>query len=150
MHTGLLPVTSRCSIIVGGFTPDSAIALRRRLITSSLNHCRQRKNSQSNVRNQLGGPDVLVGPENITIRHHIPIRERTHEPSDADTEGDPTRDCPLRWRRHWGTLRGSLLPCGEGPVWHLHRRLEPPCDVEQDPPLVGVVSDRFEQQIMRN
>jgi site-specific DNA recombinase len=24
--------------------------------------------------------DVLVGPENITIRHHIPIRERTHEP----------------------------------------------------------------------
>ena len=43
--------------------------------------------------------DVLVGPENITIRHHIPIRERTHEPSDADTEGEPTRDCPLRWGR---------------------------------------------------
>ena len=56
--------------------------------------------------------DILVGPENITIRHHIPIRERTHEPSDADTEGDPTRDCPLRRGRQNPALgaAGDRLP----------------------------------------
>ena len=32
--------------------------------------------------------DILIGPDTITIRHHIPIRERTHEPTDADTESD--------------------------------------------------------------
>ena len=51
--------------------------------------------------------DILIGPENITIRHHIPIRERTHQPSETDTEGDPTPDCPLRWGRHDPALRGA-------------------------------------------
>ena len=35
--------------------------------------------------------DVLIGPEKITIRHRIPMRERTasdQEPTNADTEGD--------------------------------------------------------------
>jgi site-specific DNA recombinase len=47
--------------------------------------------------------DVLIGPEKITIRHRIPIRERTkngtqnNDPN--DTEGDPRADCPLRWGR---------------------------------------------------
>ena len=57
--------------------------------------------------------DILVGPENITIRHHIPIRERTHQPSDTDTEGDPTPDCPLRWGRHL-TAAGQHCPLGTG------------------------------------
>ena len=35
--------------------------------------------------------DVLIGPEKITIRHRIPLRERTHEPSDTDTEGEQPR-----------------------------------------------------------
>jgi site-specific DNA recombinase len=43
--------------------------------------------------------DILIGPDTITIRHHIPIRERTHEPTDADTESDQAKDCPLRWGR---------------------------------------------------
>jgi hypothetical protein len=45
-------------------------------------------------------------------------------------------------------LWGSLLSCDEGAVWHLHRGFQPPFDVEQQPALVGVVSHRFEQQIM--
>ena len=49
-----------------------------------------------------------------------------------------------------GPLRGSHLPCHEGPVRHLHGGSEPPLDVEQDPAFVGVVSDRFEEQIMGN
>ena len=47
--------------------------------------------------------DVLVGPQKITIRHRIPIREQTatgRQPSEqADTEGDHTPGYPLRWGR---------------------------------------------------
>ena len=58
--------------------------------------------------------DVLVGPENITIRHHIPIRERTHTPpADTDTEGDPTQDYPLRWGRPVPAA-GEHRPVGAG------------------------------------
>src|ERR1019366_3531511 len=53
-------------------------------------------------------------------------------------------------RRDRRTLGGPLLSRHQGPVWHLHGGFEPPFDVEQDPALVGVVSDRFEKQIMGN
>ena len=47
--------------------------------------------------------DVLIGPEKITIRHRIPIREHTpaeHGQSpDSDAEGDMRPSYPLRWRR---------------------------------------------------
>jgi site-specific DNA recombinase len=44
--------------------------------------------------------DVLVGPEKITIRHRIPIRERTsHGNQEPDTEGDHAPGYPLRWGR---------------------------------------------------
>jgi site-specific DNA recombinase len=46
--------------------------------------------------------DVLIGPEKITIRHRIPMRERTStdtQPADTDTEGDHQSHCPVRWRR---------------------------------------------------
>jgi len=44
--------------------------------------------------------DVLVGPEKITIRHRIPIRERTsHGNQEPDTEGDQHPGYPLRWGR---------------------------------------------------
>ena len=70
--------------------------------------------------------DILVGPETITIRHHIPIRERTPtHPGDTDTEGDPTADCPLRWRRHQPRVdeRGPAWDGAgrRGPLPH-HRR----------------------------
>jgi site-specific DNA recombinase len=47
--------------------------------------------------------DVLIGPDKITIRHRIPIRERTTDHAqhldNTDTEGDHPRHCPLRWGR---------------------------------------------------
>ena len=47
--------------------------------------------------------DVLVGPEKITIRHRIPIRERTatsgQPPAEPDTEGDQRPGYPLCWGR---------------------------------------------------
>ena len=47
--------------------------------------------------------DVLVGPQKITIRHRIPVREHTpgtgHDTATTDTEGDHRADYPLRWGR---------------------------------------------------
>jgi site-specific DNA recombinase len=47
--------------------------------------------------------DILIGPDKITIRHRIPIRERTTDHAQhtdsSDTEGDHPRHCPLRWGR---------------------------------------------------
>ena len=45
--------------------------------------------------------DVLIGPEKITIRHRIPIRERgsSQDNDNPDTEGDMRPDYPLRWGR---------------------------------------------------
>ncbi|WP_063047122.1 recombinase family protein [Nocardia pseudovaccinii] len=44
--------------------------------------------------------DVLIGPEKITIRHRIPIRERTsnNTPSTGDTDQEGEH-CQLRWGR---------------------------------------------------
>jgi DNA invertase Pin-like site-specific DNA recombinase len=54
--------------------------------------------------------DVLVGPEKITIRHRIPIRERTggdtSDAGSADMEGEC---CPLRWGRNLAVV-GQHLP----------------------------------------
>jgi hypothetical protein len=47
--------------------------------------------------------DVLIGPEKITIRHRIPLRERTSNEPSADTEGE---HCQLRWGRENPALRG--------------------------------------------
>jgi site-specific DNA recombinase len=47
--------------------------------------------------------DVLIGPDKITIRHRIPLRERatkdTQHSDSSDTEGEHPEHCPLRWRR---------------------------------------------------
>ncbi len=47
--------------------------------------------------------DVLIGPDKITIRHRIPIRERTTDDAqhadNTDTEGDYRGHCPVRWGR---------------------------------------------------
>lgn len=59
--------------------------------------------------------DVLVGPEKITIRHRIPVREHAtddqHQDRDA-TEGDSCPSYPLRRGREDRPLRGpgAVLP----------------------------------------
>ena len=48
--------------------------------------------------------DVLIGPEKITIRHRIPIRESAtgsnQDNDNPDTEGDMRTGYPLRWGRN--------------------------------------------------
>jgi site-specific DNA recombinase len=52
--------------------------------------------------------DVLIGPDKITIRHRIPLRQRTtNNTQDTDTESDHQPHCPLRWGRGNATLRRS-------------------------------------------
>src|SRR6266567_3962897 len=53
--------------------------------------------------------DILIGPEKITIRHRIPVRERsspgTHQAGEPDTEGDHRPGYPLRWGRGFTAAR---------------------------------------------
>jgi site-specific DNA recombinase len=56
--------------------------------------------------------DVLIGPEQITIRHRIPAREHTpttpaQDNPNPDTEGDKRAGCPLRWGREDPAVWGS-------------------------------------------
>jgi len=55
--------------------------------------------------------DVLIGPDKITIRHRIPIRQRTTDDAqhtdNTDTEGDHPKHCPVRWGRKNGAV-GSV------------------------------------------
>ncbi len=55
--------------------------------------------------------DVLTGPGKITIRHRIPVRERsspdTHQAGQPDTEGDHRPGYLLRWGRGHAALRGA-------------------------------------------
>jgi site-specific DNA recombinase len=61
--------------------------------------------------------DVLIGPEKITIRHRIPLRERatsgTHHSDSTDTEGEHPRHCPVRWGRNLAAA-GQHRPVGAG------------------------------------
>jgi DNA invertase Pin-like site-specific DNA recombinase len=47
--------------------------------------------------------DVLIGPDNITVRHRIPVRQHatsgTRETGGTDTEGDHQTSYQLRWGR---------------------------------------------------
>ena len=57
--------------------------------------------------------DILIGPEKITIRHRIPVRERTASGSGhqdtTDTEGDMRQSYPLCWGRG-DSAPGQLSP----------------------------------------
>ena len=79
--------------------------------------------------------DVLIGPEKITIRHRIPVRERAtsgggHHDS-TDTEGDMRQSYPLCWGRGRCSLwrPGALAP---DPLLH-DPRGQPLTDQPQDP-----------------
>ena len=73
--------------------------------------------------------DVLIGPEKITIRHRIPVRERAasgggrHDTT--DTEGDMRESYQLCWGRDHPALRNALAGRGESSVLD-HARLHPP------------------------
>jgi site-specific DNA recombinase len=98
--------------------------------------------------------DVLIGPEKITIRHRIPVRERAandgqHQDQDA-TEGDSCRGYPLRWGRDRRTLRCALCPFSRGPVGQTQPRGQPPLDIQHHPMGVGVRLDRGHHFVPRD
>jgi DNA invertase Pin-like site-specific DNA recombinase len=79
--------------------------------------------------------DVLVGPEKITIRHRIPIREHTggdtSDAGSADMEGEC---CPLRWGRNHPALRGARDRPLNHPV-NQHSCLQPRAQQFEYPPI---------------
>ena len=89
--------------------------------------------------------DVLIGPEKITIRHRIPVREPAgsgggHHDT-TDTEGDMRQSYPLCWGRDHATLWSSLLS-GRVPF----PGLEDPCPQPAcDHSLRGEAADSIEQ-----
>ena len=95
--------------------------------------------------------DVLIGPEKITIRHRIPLRERitsdAQPAGNTDTEGEHPERCPVRWGRN---RRPCAVPRGQRPVRLLQRRGEPPPHVEQHPRGVGVCLHRFDDEVPRH
>ncbi len=78
--------------------------------------------------------DILTGPEKLTIRHRIPVREPStgggrHDT--IDTEGDMRESSLLRWGRERRTLRGPLRRRLPDPVDH-HPGLQIPPDELKD------------------
>jgi site-specific DNA recombinase len=68
--------------------------------------------------------DVLIGPEKITIRHRIPVRDTNpaagQRAAETDTEGDHAPGYPLRWGREDSSNASANL--GQAP-----RRRHCPC-----------------------
>jgi hypothetical protein len=57
--------------------------------------------------------DVLIGPDNVTIRHRIPAHQRhgssdSNEPGNTDTEGDHRTGYQLRWGRNFAVAAQRL------------------------------------------
>ena len=76
--------------------------------------------------------DVLIGPEKITIRHRIPVREPAgsgggHHDT-TDTEGDMRQSYPLCWGRDDPALWSALLSRRESLARLEHPGLQPPGD----------------------
>jgi len=94
--------------------------------------------------------DVLIGPEKITIRHRIPVREpasggRHHETT--DTEGDMRQSYALCWGRDHPALRSPGDRPLELPVLH-HSCLQPQADQFQHPPVRHPFPHLGEQPLM--
>jgi len=95
--------------------------------------------------------DVLIGPDKITIRHRIPVRDRAtsgdgHHDT-TDTEGDMRQGYPLCWGRDHPALRRPGDRPLELPVHH-HPCLQPQADQLEHPPVRHPAGHLGEQPIM--
>ena len=95
--------------------------------------------------------DVLIGPDKITIRHRIPVRDRAtsgdgHHDT-TDTEGDMRQGYPLCWGRDHPALRRPGDRPLELPVHH-HPCLQPQADQLQHLPVRHPARDLGEQPFM--
>ena len=95
--------------------------------------------------------DVLVGPDKITIRHRIPIRERTTDNAKpaaaADTEDDHAGHCPLRWGRDHPALRSARDRPRQHPI-DQHPRLQPQPQQFEHPPIRDPATHLREQPLV--
>jgi site-specific DNA recombinase len=95
--------------------------------------------------------DVLIGPEKITIRHRIPLRERTtsdaQHTGSTDTEGEHPAHCPVRWGRADSTLRSTGQRLVPDPILQVpggeHGAHQP-----QEPVVVDVLRQRREHDLV--
>ena len=94
--------------------------------------------------------DVLIGPEKITIRHRIPVREHTsgggHHDT-TDTEGDMRESSLLRWGRVDAALRSPAERRVPYPVLQV-ARLEHPADQLQEPAIVDFLRQGREHDLV--
>ena len=95
--------------------------------------------------------EVLVGDDQIVIRHSIPLANRSPEggpsPYSSQPNGQNSRSYLLRSGSNHPTLRRSRPARHDTAILHLHRRLQPAFDVEQHPSAVRMVTDSFEHQL---
>ncbi len=97
--------------------------------------------------------DVLIGPEKITIRHRIPVREPAgsgggHHDT-TDTEGDMRESYELCWGRGRRTLRGPLRRRLLDAVDH-HPGLQIPPDELEDLAVIHLARHPRHQHIELN
>jgi len=97
--------------------------------------------------------DVLIGPEKITIRHRIPVRDTNPAASqrapEPDTEGDHRPGYLLRWGRERRTLRGPLHCLLPDPIDH-HPGLQIVPDQPQDLAVIHLARHPRHQHIELN
>jgi site-specific DNA recombinase len=97
--------------------------------------------------------DVLIGPEKITIRHRIPVREpASHGGSHhdtIDTEGDMRPSYELCWGRDHPALRGAGIRAPDLPVLH-HSRPQHGAQQLQERLVTDTFLDRLHQLVVRN
>ena len=83
--------------------------------------------------------DILIGPDKITIRHRIPVRDANADHSDSEAEpaaeGDHSPSYPLRWGRDRRALRGAGDGVFDRAVLGEDARGQERLDQRQDPPV---------------
>ena len=95
--------------------------------------------------------DILIGPDKLTIRHRIPVREPASggHHDKTDTEGDMRESSLLRWGRGRAALRspGHFPP--HPPVLH-HPSAQHHAHELQDTLVADTFLHRLHQLVMRN
>jgi site-specific DNA recombinase len=96
--------------------------------------------------------DILIGPEKITIRHRIPVREHSsgggHHDT-TDTEGDMRGSSLLRWGRDHPALGGPGRSPPHLPVLH-HPGAQHRAQQLQDGLVANALLHRLHQLLVRN
>jgi DNA invertase Pin-like site-specific DNA recombinase len=96
--------------------------------------------------------DILIGPDKITIRHRIPVRDDAnagHSDSEAEpaAEGDHSPSYPLRWGRGRRALWGARTRLGGHPTLQ-HPGPQPGPDKLEQPPVTDPPGDLRRQSLV--